>query len=107
MNCVCQYPNTGKLLANRSDIHWYCPPCEEKAIKSIRIEKEIEERCKVFLEKNGKQSGGTRKKTISKKVEETQVRAMIEKDVTKKLQGDKEGARGAGCRAQYINQVRK
>ena len=40
-----------KLLGKRSDFHWYCPPCEEKAMRSLKIEKEIEERCKDYFSK--------------------------------------------------------
>ena len=38
-----------KLFNKRSDLHWYCPPWEEKAMKNIKIEKEIEDRCKEFF----------------------------------------------------------
>lgn len=33
-----------KLLGKTSDLHWYCLPCEEKAMKCVKIEKEIEEK---------------------------------------------------------------
>jgi hypothetical protein len=35
----------------RSDLHWYCPPCEEKAMKNLKIEKEVEERCNKYFSK--------------------------------------------------------
>lgn len=38
-----------KVIGKRSDLHWYCPPCQEKVAKNIRIEKEIEERCRDHL----------------------------------------------------------
>jgi hypothetical protein len=38
-----------KLLSKRSDLHWYCPPYEEKELKNLKIEKEIQERCKDYL----------------------------------------------------------
>ena len=40
-----------KLFNKRSDLHWYCPPCEEKTMKNIKIEKEIEDRCKEIFSK--------------------------------------------------------
>ena len=40
-----------KLFSKRSDLHWYCPPCEEKTMKNIKIEKEIEDRCKELISK--------------------------------------------------------
>lgn len=40
-----------KILTKRTDMHWYCPPCEGKAMKNIRVEQEIEERCKAYFEK--------------------------------------------------------
>ena len=39
-----------QVFSNRTDCHWYCPPCEVKAVKSIKIEKDIEERCKAYFE---------------------------------------------------------
>ena len=40
-----------KLFHKQSDLHWYCLPCEEKTMKNIKIEKEIEDRCKEFFSK--------------------------------------------------------
>ena len=39
------------VFSKRSDLHWYCPPCEEKSMKNLKIEKEIEERCKEYFSK--------------------------------------------------------
>ena len=40
-----------KVLSKRKDIHWYYPPCETKAMKNLKIEKEVELRCKDYFEK--------------------------------------------------------
>ena len=40
-----------KFMSKRQDIHWYCPPCEEKTLKNLKIEKEVQERCKEYYEK--------------------------------------------------------
>ena len=65
-----------KLFAKRSDLHWYCPPCEEKAVKSIRIEKEIEERCKDYFSKFEKRLNDLEEK-ISQKTSVEDVQKLI------------------------------
>lgn len=40
-----------KLMSKRSDLHWYCPPCEEKTIKNLKIEREVESRCREYFAK--------------------------------------------------------
>ena len=65
-----------KLFAKRSDLHWYCPPCEEKAVKSIRIEKEIEERCKDYFSKFEKRLNDLEEK-ISQKTSVEDVQNLI------------------------------
>lgn len=50
-SCLNLTPAEYKFLGKRNDFHWYCPPCQEKVAKNIKIEKEIEERCKEHLAK--------------------------------------------------------
>jgi hypothetical protein len=66
-----------KLLSKRSDLHWYCPPYEEKELKNLKIEKEIEERCKDYLNLVEARLGNLERK-IDKKADIDQVKAMIE-----------------------------
>jgi hypothetical protein len=40
-----------RLLGKRKDFHWYCPSCEEKALRNIKMEKEIEERCRDYFDR--------------------------------------------------------
>ncbi len=50
-SCVNVSEEEYKVLSNMPAIHWFCPTCEPKAIKNIRIEKEVKERCSEFLKK--------------------------------------------------------
>ena len=36
---------------NTPALHWYCPSCEEKAMKNLRIDREVEKRCSEFMQK--------------------------------------------------------
>ena len=38
-----------KVLSTRSDLHWFCPPCEQKVIANMRVDKEVEKDVKLFL----------------------------------------------------------
>lgn len=37
------------MLASRNDLHWFCAECEKPAISAVKSDKEIEERCSVYL----------------------------------------------------------
>ena len=32
-------------------LHWYCPSCEEKVMKNLRTDREVEKRCSEFMQK--------------------------------------------------------
>ena len=66
-----------KLLNKRPDLHWYCPPCEGKALRSIKIEKEIEERCRDYFNKYEERLVKVESE-LEQKTSEDQVKAMIE-----------------------------
>ena len=38
------------LLSNRTDNYWFCPNCTKAALNAVFVEKDIEERCSIFLE---------------------------------------------------------
>ena len=42
-----EYP----VLKNSSAFHWFCPRCEGRAVKTLKSDKDIEERCKAFTSK--------------------------------------------------------
>ena len=66
-----------KLLGKRKDFHWYCPPCEEKALRNIKIEKEIEERCRDYFDRYEKCLSAL-EETITEKPDKETVSKMIE-----------------------------
>ena len=66
-----------KLLSKRSDLHWHCPPCEEKAMKNLKIEKEIEGRCKEYFSKYEKGLDALEQE-VNKKVNVPKVKELIE-----------------------------
>lgn len=93
-----------KLLSKRSDLHWYCPPCEEKAVKSIKIEKEIEERCKEYFMKYESRLEKL-ETTIATKVDINQVKEIIEENVKKDVAEGGESA--AEEVSEQINEFRE
>ena len=38
------------LLNNRTDNYWFCPICAKPTLNAVFVEKDIEERCAIFLE---------------------------------------------------------
>lgn len=71
-----------KVLSKRSDAHWYCPKCEKKAVNSVKMEKQIEERCKAFLEKMENRVA-TLEEKVKDKPSEERVREIIQEEVAK------------------------
>ena len=61
-----------KLLSKRSDLH-----CEEKGLKNLKIEKELEERCNDYFNLVEARLGNLESKIV-KKADIDQVKAMIE-----------------------------
>ena len=78
-SCVKLSSTEYKLLTKRSDLHWYCPPCEEKAMKNLKIEKEVEERCNKYFSKYEKRLDEMENK-LDKKVELDEVKALIQEN---------------------------
>jgi hypothetical protein len=79
-----------KLLSKRSDLHWYCPPCEEKAMKNLKIEKEIEERCKEYFSKYEKRLDALEHE-VNKKADVPKVKELIEESLSGKARDGAEG----------------
>ena len=78
-SCVKLSSTEYKLLTKRSDLHWYCPPCEEKARKNLKIEKEVEERWNKYFSKYEKRLDEMENK-LDKKVELDEVKALIQEN---------------------------
>jgi hypothetical protein len=55
------------------------PPCEEKAMKNLKIEKEVEERCNKYFSKYEKRLDEMESK-LDKKVDLDEVKALIEEN---------------------------
>ena len=73
-----------KLFNKRLDLHWYCPPCEEKTMKNNKIEKEIEDRCKEIFSKYEKRLEALESE-VRKKVDMSTGKDMIDESVVGKL----------------------
>lgn len=84
-----------KLLCKRSDLHWYCPPCEEKAMKNLKIEREIEDRCKAYFEKYESRLVKL-EEMVAKKPDLEEVKTLVENSIV-------EGATGGECSNNYVN----
>ena len=78
-SCVKLSSTEYKLLTKRSDLHWYCLPCEEKAMKNLKIKKEVEERCNKYFSKYEKRLDEMESK-LDKKVDLDEVKALIEEN---------------------------
>lgn len=85
-NCVKLSQAEYKLLSKRKDFHWYCPPCEEKAMRNIKIEKEIEERCRDYFEKYEERLNDLEKE-IANKPDTESVKKMIEESKSNTASG--------------------
>ena len=50
-NCINMTEIEYKKIMNEIEhIHWFCPPCDVKVVKTLKIEKKnCEERCEEFL----------------------------------------------------------
>jgi hypothetical protein len=66
-----------KLLTKRSDLYWYCHPCEEKTMKNLKIEKEVEERCNKYFSKYEKRLDEMESK-LNKKVDLDEAFLLVE-----------------------------
>ena len=88
ISCLNLTPAEYKFLGKRNDVHWYCPPCQEKVAKNIKMEKEIEERCKdhfaMYEDRLNKLE-----KAIAKKPDIEKVKSMIDNSKTDETTGAK------------------
>jgi hypothetical protein len=78
------------VFSKRSDLHWYCPPCEEKSMKNLKIEKEIEERCKEYFSKYEKRLDALEQE-VNKKADVSKVKELIEESLSGKARDGAEG----------------
>ena len=57
MGCAQLPKKQFKLLKKCASAHWYCPSCEPNAVKSIKADHAVEERCKALLARIAKMEG--------------------------------------------------
>ena len=38
------------FMNERGDVHWFCPPCDAKALSSVKVDVSIEECCKYYMD---------------------------------------------------------
>ena len=61
------------FLKDHPDFHWFCSSCQAPALKLVQMDREIEERCKEFLEKFDKKL-----EEIDKKLDEKAEKATVD-----------------------------
>ena len=71
----------------KSSLHWFCSQCEEKVMRNIRTDREIEERCSAFL-KRFESRVEALESQICNKVDETKVREIVQSINTDNVQTD-------------------
>ena len=72
---------TAYNVFKKNSLHWFCAHCEDKVMKNIRNDREIEERCAEFLQKiEGRVN--VLEGQITTKVDEKQVREIVENMTT-------------------------
>ena len=64
-------------------IHWFCPLCEEKVMRNLRTDREVEERCEEFLKKFEK-----RIENLETKMQTVVTRAEVNDIVRDAIQGE-------------------
>ena len=65
-------------MNEKEHVHWFCPTCDAKVMKYVKIEKQFEERCEEFHKKVEHRINQL-KVDIKAKVDETRVVEMIKK----------------------------
>ena len=65
-----------KIINEKEHIHWFCPPCDVKVMKNLKIENNCEERCEEFLKKVEHRISQL-EVDIKAKVDETRVSEII------------------------------
>ena len=69
-----------KVLSKRTDAHWFCAPCEKKALRNMMTEKAIEERCKDHFQAIESRMAKMEME-IEKKTSEERVKELINVDL--------------------------
>ena len=72
---------TAYNVFKKNSLHWFCAHCEDKVMKNIRNDREIEERCAEFLKKFEARVAALEGQ-IASKVDEKQVREIVENITT-------------------------
>ena len=72
---------TAYNVFKKNSLHWFCAHCEDKVMKNIRNDREIEERCAEFLKKFEARVAAFEGQ-IASKVDEKQVREIVENITT-------------------------
>ena len=50
IQCLDMPPKLYNQMVGRLDIKWFCPLCSEKVEKNLKADREIEEKCKLFMQ---------------------------------------------------------
>ena len=74
-----------KIMTDKLQIHWFCPPCDTKVMINLKNKKSCEESFKKFLKKV-EESIIELEKEIRTKVDETRVIEMIKEAQLEKTQ---------------------
>ena len=72
---------TAYNVFKKNSLYWFCAHCEDKVMKNIRNDREIEERCAEFLKKFEARVAALEGQ-IASKVDEKQVREIVENITT-------------------------
>ncbi len=83
IECVEVAPEEYTFLTRRKLCHWYCPACEAKVVKAIRVDAEIEVRCKKFMDKMESRIERI-EADMSSKVSVDEVQALIQEQIATK-----------------------
>ena len=75
--CQCLDLSTEEYNVYKSpSLHWFCSSCEEKVMKNIRVDREVETRCKEFMKSMENRISDIEKK-LEEKVDESRLREVV------------------------------
>ena len=72
-SCLSMNDSDYSFLKDHPDFHWFCSECQAPALKSVQTDREIEERCREFLEKYDKKL-----EDIDKKLDQKAEKATVD-----------------------------
>lgn len=105
--CVNLSSSEYKFLTKRSDMHWYCPPCEDKAMRNLKIEKEVETRCNEYFAKVESRLNNLESK-VEQKVNVEQVKDIIkEMGINDATENDASNKVSTDEMNEHINELRE